>query len=326
MTRHRVAVIVPSDFTLFELGVAVEVFASPRPELEREWYDVRLCAADPGPMNVMGGLFGVSIPHGIEAIDDADTVIVPQAGSIDRPAEPSVIDAVRRAYARGARLISFCSGAFVLAASGALDGRPAATHWKYARQLALDYPRVRVNPEVLYVDDGQVLTSAGTAAGIDLSLHVIRKDHGACVARHISRSMVVAPHREGGQAQFIMAPAPNRRPQQDGVARTMDYALHHLADALSVQELAARAFMSPRNFSRRFHQLTGTTPAHWVLQQRLTRVRKLLEETDMPIEQIAAETGFGSSVTLRQRFSSTLRTTPSAYRKAFRAGFESEAS
>lgn len=326
MARHRVAVVVPGDFALFELGVAVEVFAHPRPELEREWYDVRVCAADPGPFHVIGGLFGVSIPHGVEAIDEADTVIVPQAGSLERPADPSVIEALRRAYGRGARLISFCSGAFVLAAAGALDGRPAATHWKYARRLALEYPRVRVNPDVLYVDDGQVLTSAGTAAGIDLSLHVIRKDHGASVARHISRSMVVAPHREGGQAQFILAPAPALKPPQDVVVRAMDYALHHLHEDLSIQELAAIAFMSPRNFSRRFRQHTGTTPAHWVLQQRLTRVRQLLEETDMPIEQIASETGFGSSVTLRQRFADSLRTSPSAYRKAFRVGFESEAS
>ena len=326
MARHRIAVVVPNDFMLFELGVAVEVFAHARPELEREWYDVRVCAADPGPAKVMGGLFGVAISHGVEAIDEADTVIVPQAESPDRPAEPVVIDAIRRAHARGVRLISFCSGAFVLAAAGALDGRPAATHWKYARRLAIEYPRVRVNPDVLYVDDEQVLTSAGTAAGIDLSLHVIRKDHGAGVARHISRSMVVAPHREGGQAQFILAPAPNLKPQQDVVARAMEYVLSHLDQDLSIQALAAVAFMSPRNFSRRFRQRTGTTPAHWVLQQRLTRVRQLLEETDMPIEQIAAETGFGSSVSLRQRFADSLRTSPSVYRKAFRAGFESAAS
>jgi AraC family transcriptional activator FtrA len=326
MARHRVAVVVPPDFTLFELGVAVEVFAHPRPELEREWYDVRVCAADPGMANVMGGLFGVAIPHGTEAIDEADTIIVPQAASIDRPAEPGVIEAIRQAHDRGARLISFCSGAFVLAAAGVLDGRPATTHWKYARRLALAYPRIRVQPEVLYVDDGQVLTSAGTAAGIDLSLHVIRKDHGASVARHISRSMVVAPHREGGQAQFILAPAPDLKAQRDVVAHTMDYALHHLDEDLSIHALAAVAFMSPRNFSRRFRERTGTTPAQWVLHQRLTRARTLLEETDIPIEQIATVTGFGSAVTLRQRFSDALRTSPSAYRKAFRAGFESEAS
>ena len=326
MAAHNVAVVVPRDLTLFELGVAIEVFAHPRPELEREWYDVHVCTSDPGPARVMGGLFGVSIPHGVEAIDAADTVIVPQAGTIDRPADPTVIAALRRAYDRGARLISFCSGAFVLAAAGALDGRPAATHWKYARRLAMEYPRVRVNPDVLYVDDGQVLTSAGTAAGIDLSLHVIRKDHGACVARHISRSMVVAPHREGGQAQFILPPAPSLKPEHDVVARAMDYALHHLQADLSIQELASVAFMSTRNFSRRFRQRTGTTPAQWVLEQRLSRVRQLLEETDLPIEQIASETGFGSSITLRQRFAESLRTSPSAYRKSFRSGFDSEAS
>ena len=326
MARHRIADVVPDDVRLFELGVAVEVFARARPELEREWYDVRVCSANAGPAKVMGGLFGVAIPYGVEAIDEADTVIVPQAGSLDCPAEPVVIDAIRRAYARGARLISFCSGAFVLAAAGVLDGRPAATHWKFARRLATEYPRVRVRPHVLYVDDGQVLTSAGTAAAIDLSLHVIRQDHGAGVARHIARSMVVAPHREGDQAQFILAPALHLKPQQDVVARTMEYALSRLDQDLSIPEIAAVAFMSPRNYSRRFRQRTGTTPAQWILQQRLTRARRLLEESDIPIEQIAAETGFGSPVTFRQRFSDSQHMSPSAYRKAFRADVERAAS
>jgi AraC family transcriptional activator FtrA len=320
MASHRIAVAVPADFTLFELGVAVEAFAHPRPELGLDWYDVQICTARPGRAEAMGGLFGAVLSHGVEAIDAAETVIVPQAAALERPAAPEILEAIRRGYRRGARLVSFCSGAFVLAAAGVLDGRPATTHWKYADRLAQAYPRIEVDPDVLYIDDGQVLTSAGTAAGIDLSLHIIRKDHGAHIARHIARQMVVAPHREGGQAQFVMTPVPEPRAQQDGVTRAMQYALENLERDLGLTELASIAYMSPRNFSRRFRQVTGTTPVKWLNHQRLSRVRELLEETDLPIERIAAQTGFGSAVTLRQRFGHHLLTSPSAYRRAFRAG------
>jgi AraC family transcriptional regulator, transcriptional activator FtrA len=320
MANHRVAVVVPADFTLFELGVAVEAFATaPRPELAQDWYDVAVCTARPGPA-AAGGLFDASIPHGVEILAEADTVIVPQAQpSLEEP-DPLVLDALRAAYQRGTRMISFCTGAFVLAAAGILDGRPATTHWKYTRRLALQHPRVRVNPDVLYIDDGQVLTSAGTAAGIDLSLHVIGKDHGARTARLVAREMVVAPHRAGGQAQFVVTPVPEVR-DEDAISRTMSHVLTNLEADLSIDELSALAFMSPRNFTRRFRDVTGTTPARWVFHQRLARARELLEETDLPIETIAARTGFGSSVTLRQRFASTLRTSPSAYRRSFRDGF-----
>ncbi len=318
MTTHRVAVVVPADFTLFELGVAVEAFAYPRPELDRDWYTVEVCTAHPGDATAMGGLFGVQIAHGVEAIDNADTVIVPQADKIVRPAEPEILDAIRRAYGRGTRLVSFCSGAFVLGAAGVLDGRRATTHWKYTRRLAQAYPLVQVDPDVLYVDDGQVLTSAGTAAGIDLSLHIIRQDHGAQVARHIARVMVVAPHRDGGQAQFVMTPVPDLNIPWDGVSRAMEHALESLDQELGLAELAAVAVMSPRNFSRRFREVTGTTPIKWLNHQRLSRVRELLEETDLPIERIAVQTGYGSAVTLRQRFAQDLYTSPTAYRRAFR--------
>lgn len=325
MSPHRVAVVVPSDFALFELGVAVEAFALPRPELETDWYDVRICTAHPGQARVLGGLFSVSIQHGVEAIDWADTVIVPQAATIDEPADPLVLASLRRAHGRGTRLVSFCSGAFVLAAAGVLDGRPAATHWRYARRLAHGYPRVRVNADVLYIDDGQVLTSAGTAAGIDLSLHIIRTDHGARTARHVARAMVVAPHRDGGQAQFVLSPVPELPTEVDGVSRAMSYALDHLGEELTLSDLAGYAFMSTRNFSRRFRDVTGTTPVRWLLHQRLARVRELLEETDVSVERIAEDTGFGSAVTLRQRFAQVLQTSPTAYRKAFRAGFGAQA-
>ncbi|MEU8226648.1 helix-turn-helix domain-containing protein [Kribbella sp. NPDC048915] len=320
MAKHRVAVLVPADFTLFELGVAVEAFARPHPELDLDWYDVEVCTATPGEATAMGGLFGAVITSGVEAVDAADTIIVPQAATIARPAEPNALEAIRRAYRRGARLVSFCSGAFVLAAAGVLDGRRATTHWKYARRLQEGYPNVEVDPDVLYIDDDQVLTSAGTAAGIDLSLHIIRRDHGAHVARHVARQMVVAPHRDGGQAQFVMMPVPEPKPVLDGISRAMQYALDNLGKDLNLAELAAVAFMSSRNFSRRFRQVTGTTPVKWLNSQRLARVRELLEETDLPVERIAVQTGFGSAVTLRQRFAAHLLTSPTAYRRAFRAG------
>jgi AraC family transcriptional activator FtrA len=324
MSSHRVAVVVPADFTVFELGVAVEAFARPRPELPADrstnWYDVQVCTADPGEKQARGGLFGAVIPHGVTAIDLADTVVIPQAHSLEHPADPQVIEALRRAYRRGARLVSFCSGAFVLAAAGVLDGRRATTHWKYARQLADAYPAVDVDPDVLYIDDGQVLTSAGTAAGIDLSLHIIRKDHGAQVARHVARQMIVAPHRDGGQAQFVVTPVPEASAEQGGVGRAMQYALENIEADLDLAELAGVAYMSARNFSRRFRETMGTTPMKWLNHQRLARVRELLEETDLPIDRIAVQTGFSSVVTLRQRFAQHLYTSPSAYRRAFREG------
>jgi AraC family transcriptional activator FtrA len=311
--------VVPQTFTLFELGVAVEVFAVPRPVLARtDWYDVSICTGRPGRAATRGGLFTAVIPHGMEAVDAAETVIVPEARSIDDPADPEVLDALRHAHARGARVASFCSGAFVLAAAGILDGRRATTHWKYASDLAARYPRVHVDPDVLYVDEGNVLTSAGTAAGVDLSLHMIRHDHGAGIAREIARAMVVPPHREGGQAQFIMTPIPTGSDNGDAVARVLEHVSNHLGQELSVAEMASMAFMSPRNFSRRFREVTGTTPTRWLLQLRLTRVRELLEETDEPIERIAVAAGFGSPVTLRHHFAAALRTSPSAYRRSFR--------
>lgn len=303
---------------MFELGVAVEVFALRRPEIDVEWYDVTICTAEPGRATAHGGVLDAVVAHGVEAIDAAQTVIVPQAASLDAPADDRVLAAIRRAYGRGARLASFCDGAFVLAAAGVLDGRPATTHWRYARRLAGDYPQVKVRPEVLYVDDGQVLTSAGTAAGVDLSLHIVRNDHGAHVARQVARSMIVPPHRDGGQAQFVMTPVPQVDVGKDGVHSALDYMSRHLEADLTLVDMAALAFMSPRNFSRRFREVTGTTPAQWLLGQRLNRARELLEETELPVERVAELAGFGSPVTLRQRFAQDLRTSPTAYRRAFR--------
>jgi AraC family transcriptional regulator, transcriptional activator FtrA len=318
MSAHRVAVFLPADFSLFEVAVAVEVFGVRRPEIEVEWYDVKLCTVEPGPATAHGDLLGAIVPHGLEAIDAADTVIVPRCATQESPADERALAAIRRAHFRGARLASFCDGAFVLAAAGVLDGRKATTHWKYAERLAAEYPRVQVSPEVLYVDEGQVLTAAGTASGVDLALHMVRADHGAHVARQVARSMVVPPHRDGGQAQFVMSAVPDGGETEDGVHRALAYMSHHLDSEYSLTDMAKLAFMSTRNFSRRFREATGTTPGRWLLHQRLTRARELLEETDLPIERIAQITGFGSAVTFRQRFAQSLKTSPTTYRRAFR--------
>jgi AraC family transcriptional regulator, transcriptional activator FtrA len=316
--RHRVVVVVPADFSLFELGIAVEAFALPRDEFGVGWYDVAVCSASPGCVRTMGGLFCASILNGVETIDEADTVIVPQADETDFPATPEVLAAVRRAHARGARLVSTWTGVFVLAAAGVLDGRRAAVHWKHAGRFAASFPRVNVDSHVLYLNEGNLVTSAGTASGIDLSLHILRKDHGARVARHIARLMVAAPHRDGDQAQYLRTPMQEWAPRPDGIAVAMEHALRHLDTELTLDELAAAACMSTRHFSRRFREVTGTSPARWVTNQKLARAQALLEETDHSIEYVATAAGFGSPVTFRQRFSQGLDMSPAAYRRQFR--------
>src|SRR5215207_2056915 len=237
---HRVAVLGYDGMSPFELGVAAEVFALPRPELDVAWwYEFALCAQRPGPLGVVGG-FTVVAPHGLEALERADTVIVPGVPDPhEDPPEP-VLDALRAAHARGARVLSICSGAFALAAAGLLDGIEAATHWRYAALLQERFPAVRVNADVLYLDAGDVLTSAGTAAGIDLCLHLVRRDHGAAVANRVARRMVVAAHRDGGQAQFIERPVP-ARPADDPIALSMEWALGRLPERIGVGDLARRA-------------------------------------------------------------------------------------
>jgi AraC family transcriptional regulator, transcriptional activator FtrA len=319
MVHHRVAVVVPQDFALFELGIAVEVFAAHRPELPDDWYEVSICSASPGPLTAAGGVLAAAVPHGVQAIDEAHTIIVPEAAAnLGEPAEPEVLAAIQRAYRRGARIVSFCTGTFVLAAAGVLRGRTVTTHWKYAAQLARAYPEVRVHADVLYVDDGQVLTSAGLAAGADLALHIVRCDHGARVAREVARHLVMAPHRAGGQAQFIMSPVPESAAAATGVYRAMDHVSRNIDQDFNLSAMASLAYMSTRNFSRRFREVTGTTPSQWVLNLRLTRARELLEETDESVERIAQLAGFGSSVTLRQRFAQVLHTSPTTYRRGFR--------
>ena len=312
---HVVATVVPPEVAMFELAVLCEVFGLDRSDLVDPWYDHRVCAAVPTPHVSPEGIV-VQPPYGLEELERADTVVVP-AWPRHLPAPDHLLDALRAAHARGARIMSVCTGAFVLAAAGLLDGRPATTHWYYADELAGDYPKVKVDPRVLYIDDGDVLTSAGTASGIDLCLHVVRLDHGAEVANALARRMVVPPHRDGGQAQFVDLPVPPAD-GADGLGDVLGWMLEHLDQPLSVEQLARRAAMSPRTFARRFRATTGTTPYQWLLGQRILFAQRLLETTDQPIEQVATRCGFSSAANLRAHFQREVSASPQAYRRMFR--------
>lgn len=318
MSAGSVAVVVMDDMPIFELGIACEVFGTPRPELADPWYDMRLCAARPGATRTASG-FVVDTRHDLGDLAGADTVIVPaisdESVRSGRVASAELVEAVRQAGEGGARMVSLCTGGFVLAAAGLLDGRRAAAHWLHADTLAQRHPRVRVNATVLYVDDGDVLTSAGCAAGLDLCLHLLRGDLGAQVANQVARRMVVPAHRTGGQAQYVDLPVPEA--DDDSLGPALQWASAHLDRPLTVDDLAGRAGMSVRTFVRRFGAATGTTPLRWLLDQRLLRARALLESTDLPIDQVAERSGLGSAANLRRHFSLSVGVTPTGYRRAF---------
>jgi transcriptional regulator GlxA family with amidase domain len=312
---RTVAAVVLNGVHPFELGVACEVFGLDRPELGVPWYSFRVCAAEPSPLRTGAG-FLLDTPHTLDDLADVDTLVFTHWRPPDEPVPPGLIDVVRQAHARGARLLSICSGVFVLAAAGLLDGRAATTHWRYTDALKARYPTIDVRPDVLYVDGGQVMTSAGTAAGIDLCLYVVRLDYGAEIANAVARRMVVAAHRDGGQAQFVERPVlPDAG--DDGLGRALGWALEHLDEPISIEQLAARASMSPRTFARRFRAAHGTTPYRWLLLQRLLLARRLLETTDRPVERIAEHAGFGTAAALRVHFRRAVTTSPLAYRRLF---------
>jgi transcriptional regulator GlxA family with amidase domain len=309
---HRVVTVLSPGVNPFDFAVSCEVFGLRRPELGVEWYEHRL-AGVVRPLLVNGG-WTVDPPFGLEALDDADTVIVPAC-----PHQPpkAMIDALRAAYDRGARMVSFCGGAFALAAAGILDGRAATTHWMDTADLAQRYPAVRVEPDVLYVDEGQVLTSAGTASGIDLALHIVRLDYGPDIANQVARRMVTAAHRDGGQSQFAFTPVPTS-PFDNALSPVMDWMFEHLDEPVTVRQLARLAAMSPRTFARRFGEATGTTPMRWLTHQRILRAQDLLEATSLPVEVIASRVGLGTAVNLRQHFRRETSLTPAAYRRRVR--------
>ncbi|WP_428961589.1 helix-turn-helix domain-containing protein [Micromonospora fluostatini] len=314
---RTVAVLAYPGMSVFETGIVTEVFGLPRPELDVAWYDLRVCAERP-VVPVLGGAT-LHTPYGLTELAEAGTVIVPGVPDVTVGPSPELVGALRRAHRRGARLLSICSGAFALAGAGLLDGRRATTHWRYADLLARRHPRVDVDPDVLYVDGGDVLTSAGSAAGLDLCLHVVRRDHGTAIANAVARRLVIPPHRDGGQAQFVQAPVP-ADPDDDRIAGSLAWALAHLAEPLTVQRLARQAAMSPRTYLRHFARATGTSPIRWLVGQRIRASLALLESTELPVERIAATVGFDTPVTYRHHFTRAMRTSPSAYRRAFRSG------
>ena len=273
-----------------------------------------VCAVDPSPVRGSQGIL-VEAEHNLELLDCADTIVVPGWRGADAPPSDELTERLRAAYARGARLLSICTGSFMLAATGLLDGRCATTHWVYADELAQRYPAICVKPGVLFVDEGRILTSAGSAAGIDLCLHVIRSDFGAVVANTIARRMVVPPHRDGGQSQFI--DHPTTLEQEGSFSPLLDWVREHLNHEHTVNSLAERAGLSPRTFARRFQHLVGTSPHRWLTQERIVRAQELLETTIAPIDRVAEEAGFGSAQVLRLHFRRHIGTTPIGYRKTF---------
>ena len=316
---RNVAVLVMDSVAPFELGVLCEVFGVDRSDQGLPVYDFAVCSPGARPVGTTAG-FTVHPAHDLDRLDAADLVGVPAMGT-DVQVPREVIAALRRAADRGAWIVSVCSGIFVLQAAGLLDGRRCTTHWMYARELAERCPSASVDPDVLYVQDGRLVTSAGTAAGIDACLHIVRLEHGSKIANGVARRMVVAPHRDGGQRQFVEAPLPPPR-SGETLVPLLDWLVEHLDRPHTVESLAARAHMSPRTFARRFRAETGTSPHSWLTAQRLLLAERLLEETDEPVEVVAERSGFGTAPVLRHHFGQHRHTTPQAFRRAFRRGLE----
>jgi transcriptional regulator GlxA family with amidase domain len=317
---HRVVALCLPGTVAFDLTAPAQAFRLAHGPDYSPHYGFSTCSVDGAPVSTTTG-FEIGVEAGLRALRRADTVVVPGYWAIHEPPPAEATAALRAAARRGARLMSVCTGAFALAAAGLLDGRRAATHWAWAADLAARFPAVEVDPDVLFVDEGEVLTSAGLSAGIDLSLHLVRRDHGAACADRVARQMVAAPHRDGGQAQFFRAPEGDApAPSADGsLEPTRAWARERLAEPLTVMAMARHANVSPRTFARRFREETGTTPLQWLLARRVIEARRLLEESDLPIEQVAAAAGFGNAASLRDHFRRATSTTPTLYRRTFQA-------
>jgi transcriptional regulator GlxA family with amidase domain len=317
---HRVVALCLPGTVAFDLTAPAQAFRLAHGPDFTPHYGFSTCSVDGAPVSTTSG-FGIGVEAGLGALRRADTVVVPGYYAIHEPPPAEATAALRAAARHGARLMSVCTGAFALAAAGVLDGRRAATHWAWASDLAARFPAVDVDPDVLFVDEGEVLTSAGLSAGIDLSLHVIRRDHGAACADRVARQMVAAPHRDGGQAQFFRAAEDDARAAAgDGsLEPTRAWAREQLAEPLTVEAMARHANVSPRTFARRFREETGTTPLQWLLARRVLEARRLLEESDLPVEAVAAAAGFGNAASLRDHFRRATATTPTAYRRTFQA-------
>jgi AraC family transcriptional activator FtrA len=314
MKRHLVVALAYDGLCTFEFGCAVELFALARPELDVEWYEFAVCAVEPGPIRAAGGIT-VQAPYAPELIERADTIVIPGWRDADEVPPAPLLAQIRAAHLRGARLCSICSGVFVLAAAGVLDGRRATTHWRYADRLAQRYPAIEVLPDDLYVDTGQVITSAGSAAGLDMLLHLVRRDYGAHVGNLVAQRLVVPPHREGGQAQFL--PRPMAHDEKGRLAKLMDWVRAHPADLHTIASMAERAAMSPRTLQRQFQQATGLGPAEWLIRERVAIVKELLETAQIPLAEVAERAGFRSEESLRHHFRRLAETSPGAYRRSF---------
>ena len=313
MLKKVVCLVLPGTAP-FEFGVVCEVFGIDRSAMGGPAFEYHVATADPGPVPTSLG-FTMDIRTDLSVAADADLIAVPAHLIGTESVDERYLAVIREAVARGAWVLSVCSGAFVLAQAGVLDGRRATTHWMHADRLARRYPRIEVDPDVLFVQDGSIVTSAGTASGIDAALHIVRVEHGAAAANVVARRMVVPPQRDGGQAQYIPSPVPERR--VDSFAEVTEWMLAHLDQDLSVDQLARRALMSSRTFARRFRADLGTTPAAWLNRQRLLRAQQLLEQTDEGLEQVAQLAGFGTAAVMRHHFLKVLQTTPTAYRRTF---------
>ncbi len=314
MRRHLVTALAYDGLCTFEFGCVVEVFGLARPELEGPWYEFAACAIEPGPLRAAGGLV-LQAPGAISRLDRADTIIIPGWRNPDELPPPALLHKLRTAHARGARIASICSGVFVLAATGLLDGRRATTHWKFAEQLARRYPRIHVDAQALYVDEGRVLTSAGSAAGLDLMLHMVRRDHGAKTVNAVARRLVLPPHREGGQAQYV--PRPVAADERGRLARLMEVVRRHPARPHTLASMAEQAAMTPRTLQRHFQDGTGLSPVEWLIRERVGIAKDLLEAPNAAMARVAERSGFGSEESFRRHFKRVVGVSPSDYRRQF---------
>ncbi len=314
MSSPLVAAVAYDGLCTFEFGCVVELFSLERPELGVPWYRFKICATETGLLRAAGG-FTFKVPHSLRLLDQADIIVIPGWRDADEPPPPALIRALQRAHARGAVLCSICSGVFVLAATGLLDGSAATTHWRYVDKLQRRHPAIAVRPNALYVDAGQIITSAGSAAGLDMLLHLVRREHGARIANLVAQRLVISPHREGGQAQFLPRPLP--RNERNPLAPLMDWIRANPRQTHSLASLARRAGMSPRTLQRQFQDATGLSPKQWLVRERVAFAKEALESSNAPLWKVAESAGFGAEESFRRHFRLITGTSPVRYRQRF---------
>lgn len=314
MKPHLVVALAYDQLCTFEFGCTIELFALHRPELEVDWYQFVACSLEPGKLRAAGGIT-VEIEHGLDMLDQADTIIMPGWRNADEMPPVVLLEKIRAAYARGTRICTICSGVFILAAAGILDGKTVTTHWRYAEKLLKLYPSIQLQTNALYVDQGQIMTSAGSAAGLDMMLHLVRKDYGAKIANLVAQRLVVPPHREGGQAQFV--PRPMASDEHARLAKLMDWIRSNPALPHTLASMAERAAMSTRTLQRHFKESTGMAPGEWLIRERVAVAKELLESPHISLTQVAGMAGFGSEESLRRHFRRIVENSPGNYRKQF---------